>query len=152
LLIIYRAIRSRLRTESKFNMPWLFLYSRLAIPAFYADALFSTSQTPLTVTKASRFWEVHRCVACLPAPSTTVMVPYVFVMLGVVRRKIAIQVILLDVILYSMGGVVGTMHHLYFSGTPVEHMALGAFFSALEVIPLTFLTVEAWTFLQLGAR
>jgi nitric oxide reductase subunit B len=44
------------------------------------------------------------------------------------------------------------MHHLYFSGTPVEHMALGAFFSALEVIPLTFLTVEAWTFLQLGSR
>jgi nitric oxide reductase subunit B len=31
-------------------------------------------------------------------------------------------------------------------------MALGAFFSALEVIPLTFLTVEAWSFLQLGAR
>ena len=55
-------------------------------------------------------------------------------------------------ILYSAGGVLGTMHHLYFSGTPVEHMALGAFFSALEVIPLTFLTVEAWTFLQLGSR
>ena len=31
-------------------------------------------------------------------------------------------------------------------------MALGAFFSAAEVIPLTFLTVEAWSFLQLGAR
>jgi nitric oxide reductase subunit B len=31
-------------------------------------------------------------------------------------------------------------------------MALGAFFSAAEVIPLTFLTVEAWTFLHLGAR
>jgi nitric oxide reductase subunit B len=30
-------------------------------------------------------------------------------------------------------------------------MALGAFFSAAEVIPLTFLTVEAWSFLQLGA-
>lgn len=44
------------------------------------------------------------------------------------------------------------MHHLYFSGTPVEHMALEAFFSALEVIPLTFLTVEAWSFLQLGSR
>ena len=80
------------------------------------------------------------------------MVAYIFVMLGVVRRKIAMQIILLDVILYSLGGVVGTMHHLYFSGTPVEHMALGAFFSALEVIPLTFLTIEAWSFLQLGAR
>ena len=43
------------------------------------------------------------------------------------------------------------MHHLYFTGEPAEHMALGAFFSAAEVIPLTFLTVEAWSFLQLGA-
>ena len=58
----------------------------------------------------------------------------------------------MDIILYSAGGVIGTMHHLYFSGTPVEHMALGAFFSAAEVIPLTFLTVEAWAFMQLGAN
>jgi len=44
------------------------------------------------------------------------------------------------------------MHHVYFSGEPSIHMALGAFFSAAEVIPLTFLTLEAWSFLQLGAR
>ena len=31
-------------------------------------------------------------------------------------------------------------------------MALGAFFSAAEVIPLTLLTLEAWSFLQLGAQ
>jgi nitric oxide reductase subunit B len=43
------------------------------------------------------------------------------------------------------------MHHVYFSGEPSVHMALGAFFSAAEVIPLTFLTVDAWSFLQLGA-
>ena len=60
--------------------------------------------------------------------------------------------IFLDIILYSVGGVIGTMHHLYFSGAPAENMALGAVFSALEVMPLTFLTVEAWSFLQLGAR
>ena len=93
---------------------------------------------------------------------TTVMVAYIFVLLGVVRQRIALGVIFLDIILYSAGGVIGTMHHLYFSGTPcrpvdmgpvtVEHMALGAFFSAAEVIPLTFLTVEAWAFLQLGSR
>ena len=82
---------------------------------------------------------------------TTVMVAYMFVLLGVVREKVALTVIYLDVILYSAGGVIGTMHHLYFSGEPAEHMALGAFFSAAEVIPLTFLTVEAWSFLQLGA-
>jgi nitric oxide reductase subunit B len=83
---------------------------------------------------------------------TTVMVAYIFVLLGVVRQRIALGIIFLDIILYSAGGVIGTMHHLYFSGTPVEHMALGAFFSAAEVIPLTFLTVEAWAFLQLGSR
>src|SRR5690625_1739634 len=152
ILIIYRAIRSRLRSESKFNMPWLFLYAGLAIPAFYAVGLLATTETHLTVAEFWRFWVVHLWVEDFLELFTTVMVAYVFVMLGVVRRKIAIQVIFLDVILYSMGGVIGTMHHLYFSGTPVEHMALGAFFSALEVIPLTFLTIEAWTFLQLGSR
>ena len=59
--------------------------------------------------------------------------------------------IFLDFIIYSLGGVIGTMHHMYFNGTPTEAMALGAVFSALEVVPLTFLTVEAWAFLQLGA-
>lgn len=151
-LIIFRAIRSRLRTESKFNMPWLFTYAALAIPAFYAVGLLATNETHLTVAEFWRFWVVHLWVEDFLELFTTVMVAYLFVMLGVVRRKIAIQLILLDVILYSAGGVIGTMHHLYFSGTPVEHMALGAVFSALEVIPLTFLTIEAWTFLQLGAR
>ena len=152
IIIIYRAIRSRLRTESKFNMPWLFFYAGLAIPAFYAVGLLATNDTQLTVAEFWRFWVVHLWVEDFLELFTTVMVAYIFVMLGVVRRKIAIQIIFMDVILYSVGGVIGTMHHLYFSGTPVEHMALGAFFSALEVIPLTFLTVEAWTFLQLGSR
>jgi nitric oxide reductase subunit B len=83
---------------------------------------------------------------------TTIMVAYIFVLLGVISEKVGLLVIYLDVVLYSVGGVIGTMHHLYFSGEPVEHMALGAFFSAAEVIPLTFLTVEAWSFLQLGER
>ena len=152
ILILYRAIRSRLKTESKLNMPWLFFFAGLAIPAFYAVGLLAGTETHLTVAEFWRFWVVHLWVEDFLELFTTVQVAYIFVMLGVVRRKIAIQIILLDVILYSAGGVIGTMHHLYFSGTPVEHMALGAFFSALEVIPLTFLTVEAWTFLQLGAR
>lgn len=63
--------------------------------------------------------------------------------LGVVSEKTATRVIYFDAILYSVGGVVGTMHHLYLSGTPATHMAMGAFFSAMEVIPLTFLTVVA---------
>jgi nitric oxide reductase subunit B len=64
---------------------------------------------------------------------------------------VATLVVYLDIILYSVGGVIGTMHHLYFSGAPAVHMALGAFFSAMEVIPLLLLTYEAWRFMRLGA-
>lgn len=152
IAIIYRGIRARLKTEHRTNLPWLFFYAGLAIPGFYAVGMLAGTTTHLTVAEFWRFWVVHLWVEDFLELFTTVMVAYIFVMLGVVRRQIALGIIFLDVILYSAGGVIGTMHHLYFSGTPVEHMALGAFFSALEVIPLTFLTVEAWTFLQLGSR
>jgi nitric oxide reductase subunit B len=152
IVIIFRGVRSRLRTESRANMPWLFFFAGLAIPAFYAVGLLAGTQTHLTVAEFWRFWVVHLWVEDFLELFTTVMVAYIFVMLGVVRQRIALGVIFLDLILYSVGGVIGTMHHLYFSGTPVEHMALGAFFSAMEVIPLTFLTIEAWSFLQLGSR
>lgn len=152
IAIIWRGMRTTLRTESKMNLPWLFFFTGLAIPAFYAVGLLAGSDTHFSVADFWRFWVVHLWVEDFLELFTTVMVAYIFVLLGVVRPKVALGVIFLDVILYSAGGVIGTMHHLYFSGTPVEHMALGAFFSAAEVIPLTFLTVEAWAFLQLGSR
>ncbi|BCO34935.1 nitric-oxide reductase large subunit [Mycobacterium heckeshornense] len=152
IAIIWRGMRARLRGESKLNMPWLFFFAGLAIPVFYAIGLLASSGTHYTVADFWRFWVVHLWVEDFLELFTTVMVAYMFVLLGVVRERIALGVIFLDIILYSAGGVIGTMHHLYFSGTPVEHMALGAFFSAAEVIPLTFLTVEAWAFLQLGSR
>jgi nitric oxide reductase subunit B len=83
---------------------------------------------------------------------TTVLVAYMFVLLGVVHERVALTMVYLDILLYSAGGVIGSMHHVYFSGEPAVHMALGAFFSAAEVIPLTFLTLEAWSFLQLGTE
>ena len=73
-----------------------------------------------------------------------------FVLLGVVPQRTATRLIYLEIILYSIGGVVGSMHHLYFSGAPSIHMALGAFFSAMEVVPLVLLTFEAWRFMRLG--
>ena len=132
-------------------MPWLFFMAALAIPAFYAVGLIAQTGQHFTVNEFWRFWVVHLWVEDFLELFTTVMVAYMFVLLGVVREKVALTVVFLDIILYSLGGVIGTMHHLYFSGEPAEHMALGAFFSAAEVIPLTFLTVEAWSFLQLGA-
>jgi nitric oxide reductase subunit B len=151
-VILYRGLRGQLARESRGNLPYLFFYSALTIPLFYAVGLLSRSHTNFAIADFWRFWVVHLWVEDFLELFTTIMVAYIFVLLGVVTEKTATRVIYFDALLYSVGGVVGTMHHLYFSGTPAVHMALGAFFSAGEVIPLTFLTVEAWTFLQLGAR
>lgn len=151
-VILFRGLRSKLAEENRGNLPHLFFYSALSIPAFYAVGLLSHSRADFAVADFWRFWVVHLWVEDFLELFTTIMVAYMFVLLGVVPAATATRVVYLDILLYSIGGVVGTMHHLYFSGTPAIHMALGAFFSAAEVIPLTFLTVEAWAFLQIGAR
>lgn len=151
VVILYRGLRGRLSRERIGNMPWLFFFAALAIPAFYAVGLLARPNAEFTSTDFWRFWVVHLWVEDFLELFTTVLVAYLFVLLGVVDERVALAMIYLDALLYSAGGVIGTMHHLYFSGEPAVHMALGAFFSAGEVIPLTFLTLDAWSFLQLGA-
>jgi nitric oxide reductase subunit B len=152
VFILARGLKGRLRGEHRGNMPWLFLYSAISIPLFYAAGMVFGKNVAFAQMDFWRFWVVHLWVEDFLELFTTIMVAYIFVLLGVVRLKVATTLIYLDVILYSVGGVIGTMHHLYFSGTPAIHMALGAFFSAMEVIPLLLLTYEAWRFMQLGSR
>ncbi len=152
VMILLRGLRGRLGSEQVGNMPWLFFFSALSIPAFYAVGLLAQTDAHFTTTDFWRFWVVHLWVEDFLELFTTIMVAYTFVLLGVVYERVALTMVYLDILLYSVGGVVGTMHHVYFSGEPSVHMALGAFFSAAEVIPLTFLTLEAWSFLQLGAQ
>ncbi len=152
VIILFRGLRGRLSTEHIGNLPWLFFFSALSIPAFYAVGLLARPNEAFTTTDFWRFWVVHLWVEDFLELFTTIIVAYIFVLLGVVHERVALTMVYLDILLYSAGGVIGTMHHLYFSGEPAVHMALGAFFSAAEVIPLTFLTLEAWSFLQLGAE
>ncbi len=150
-IILFRGLRKRLASDHVGNMPSVFFFSALSLPAFYAIGLLAQPSSVFTTTDFWRFWVVHLWVEDFLELFTTVLVAYLFVLLGVVHERVALTMIYLDVLLYSAGGMVGTMHHVYFSGEPALHMSLGAFFSAAEVIPLTFLTLEAWSFLQLGA-
>ena len=152
VVILFRGLRGKLRTQHMGNLPWLFFFAALSIPAFYGVGLLARPASHFTTTDFWRFWVVHLWVEDFLELFTTIMVAYIFVLLGVVHERVALTMVYLDMILYSAGGVIGTMHHVYFSGEPSIHMALGAFFSAAEVIPLTFLTLEAWSFLQLGAQ
>src|SRR5262249_29268536 len=55
-------------------------------------------------------------------------------------------------ILYLAGGIVGTGHHWYFTGQGTLNMGLAACFSAMEVVPLILLTLDAWDFVSLRNR
>src|SRR4029453_4156239 len=152
VFILWRGLSDTLRGQHFGNMPWMLFYAALAIPAFYAVGLLASPRARFVVNDFWRFWVVHLWVEDFLELFTTVMVAYMFVLLGVVREATALRVIYLDIILYSLGGVLGTMHHLYFSGMSVAHMALGATFSAMEVGPLLFLTLEAWGFVNAGEQ
>jgi nitric oxide reductase subunit B len=78
------------------------------------------------------------------------MVAVIFYQLGIVSHVTVARVVYLDAILYLGSGIVGTGHHWYWTGQSHITMALGAMFSALEVVPLTLLTLDAWDFAKLS--
>ncbi|HZT83764.1 MAG TPA: cbb3-type cytochrome c oxidase subunit I, partial [Gemmataceae bacterium] len=79
----------------------------------------------------------------------TVVIAFLFSRLGLVRTSSATAAALFSTCVFLSGGIIGTFHHLYFSGTPSVVMALGAVFSALEVVPLVLIGFEAWENLRL---
>jgi nitric oxide reductase subunit B len=125
-----------------------FLLAALAIPVFYIPALFYGAKTNYTVVDTWRFWIIHLWVEGFFEFFATTVVALVFFQLGLTSRNTALRVIYLDAILYFLGGIVGTGHHWYFTGQTNFNMALSAMFSALEVVPLTLLTLDAWDFVR----
>lgn len=82
----------------------------------------------------------------------TVLVAIMFRYMGIVSTRSATRLVYLDAILFLVGGIIGTGHHWYFTGQGVLNMGLAACFSALEVVPLTLLTLDASGFIQLRKR
>ena len=126
----------------------VFLLAALAIPVFYIPALFFGAKTNFTIVDTWRFWIIHLWVEGFFEFFATTVVAVVFFQLGLTRLNTAMRVIYLDAILYFGGGLVGTGHHWYFNGQTNFNMAMSAMFSALEVVPLTLLTLDAWRFIR----
>jgi nitric oxide reductase subunit B len=126
----------------------MFLIAALAIPVFYVPALFFGARTNFTVVDTWRFWIIHLWVEGFFEFFATTVVALTFYQLGLTRRNVALRVIYLDAILYFLGGLMGTGHHWYFTGQTNVNMALSALFSAIEVVPLTLLTLDAWDFVR----
>ena len=115
---------------------------------FYLPALVYDGTTHFTIVDTWRFWIIHLWVEGFFELFVTVIVGIIFFELGLVERDTALRVIYLDVILIFGGGLIGTGHHWYFNGQTELNMALSAAFSALEVVPLTLITLDAWDFVS----
>lgn len=142
-------VRSRSLTDPAVKpIVKMFLVAALAIPVFYVPALFIGAKANFTVVDTWRFWIIHLWVEGFFEFFATTIVALSFYQLGLTRRNVALRVIYLDAILYFLGGLMGTGHHWYFTGQSNATMAISAIFSALEVVPLTLLTLDAWDFVR----
>ncbi|MBD3257818.1 nitric-oxide reductase large subunit [candidate division GN15 bacterium] len=127
----------------------MFLISSIAIGGFYMAGLMWGKHTHLSIAEYWRWWVVHLWVEGFFEVFATAVIAFLFARLGLVRLKTANAAVLFSTTIFLTGGIVGTLHHLYFSGTPTSVMALGAVFSALEVVPLTIIGFEAWENIRL---
>ena len=146
--LLVRNVASALKDPEQRTMARFFLFAAAAIPVFYLPAMFFDGTTHFSIVDTWRFWIIHLWVEGFFEFFVTVLVAVILTGLGVVTRITATRVIYLDALLYFGAGLIGTGHHWYFNGHSDLNMALSAVFSALEVVPLTLLTLDAWDFVK----
>ncbi|MFC3338414.1 nitric-oxide reductase large subunit [Paracandidimonas soli] len=134
------------------NLLALLSFSVIAVGLFYGSGLFYGERTHISVMEYWRWWVVHLWVEGFFEVFATTALAFLFSSMGLVSYRGATAAALASASLFMLGGVPGTLHHLYFSGTTTPIMAIGATFSALEVVPLIVLGYEAWENYRLKER
>ncbi len=151
LLLMFRALLPALKKPSEnTQLLALFLVASIAIAVFYGAGLTWGQHTHLSIAEYWRWWVVHLWVEGFFEVFATCIAAFLFVRMGLLNIKYATTGVLFATIVYLAGGIIGTFHHLYFAGTPTAVLALGASFSALEVVPLVLIGFEAYHNLTLS--
>jgi len=144
LVLMLRGVVGAFKQPGDKNLLALLTASVVAIGLFYGAGFFYGERTHISIMEYWRWWIVHLWVEGFFEVFATTALAFIFYSMGLVSRRIATVASLASASLFLLGGVPGTFHHLYFSGTTTPVMAVGATFSALEVVPLVVLGYEAW--------
>ena len=151
LLLLIRALLPALKKASENRqLLVMFLISSIAIAGFYGAGMMWGRQTNLSIAEYWRWWVVHLWVEGFFEVFATVVSAFLFVRMGLLKVKTATTSVLFTTIVFLSGGIIGTFHHLYFTGTSTSVIALGASFSALEVVPLVFMGFEVYHNLKIS--
>jgi nitric oxide reductase subunit B len=144
LVLMIRAMRPALQqTGEQKQLVLLLAVSTAAIALFYAAGLAWGRHTHLSIVEYWRWWVVHLWVEGFFEVFATTVIAFVFMRLNLIRPGVAAAAALLSATIFLAGGIIGTCHHLYFSGTPTVALAWGSVFSALEVVPLVLVGFDA---------
>lgn len=144
LVLMSRAILPAFKNKGDNNLLAIFFASVVCVGLFYGSGLFYGERTHLTIMEYWRWWVVHLWVEGFFEVFATASLAFIFFNLGLVNKKIATASTIASAALFLLGGVPGTFHHLYYSGTTTPIMAIGSSFSALEVVPLVVLGYEGY--------
>ncbi|MDX2032528.1 MAG: nitric-oxide reductase large subunit [Blastocatellia bacterium] len=143
-LVARTAIPALRRNDNRKSLLVLYLITTTGIALFYSPGLFWGMNTHISVVEYRRWWVEHLWVEGFFEVFATVFIAFLFARLGVIDAVRAAEASLLAGAVYLSGGIIGTLHHLYFAGTPTVALAFGSVFSALEIVPLTMVGFEAW--------
>lgn len=151
LFLMGRAIIPAIKQKAgNHHLLIMFLIACVAIALFYGAGLMWGRQTNLAIAEYWRWWVVHLWVEGFFEVFAVAVMSFLFVRLKLLRAQMATAAVLFTTIIFLSGGILGTFHHLYFTGTPTAIMAIGATFSALEVVPLVLVGYEAYDHLKLS--
>ncbi len=151
LFLVIRSVRPALKNPGdQRQLLWLFLISAGAIGLFYGAGLTWGQHTHLSMVEYWRWWVVHLWVEGFFEVFATAVIAFFFARLNLIRPAFAAKAALLSATIFLSGGIIGTCHHLYFTGTPTVALAWGSVFSALEVVPLTLVAFGAIDDLRRG--
>ncbi|MEO8496937.1 MAG: nitric-oxide reductase large subunit, partial [Planctomycetota bacterium] len=144
LFLMIRVLRPALRKQDEQKqLVALLAVSTGAIALFYGAGLTWGQHTNLSIVEYWRWWVVHLWVEGFFEVFATTVIAFIFMRLNLIRPGIAAAAALLSATIFLSGGIIGTCHHLYFSGTPAVALAWGSVFSALEVVPLVLVGFDA---------
>ena len=122
---------------------YVLLLSTVGIAGLFGAGLLYDRHTNLAISEYWRWWVVHLWVEGIFEVFATAWIAWVFVHMRLLRAQTAGIYVMFSTMIFLGGGVLGTFHHLYFTGTQESVLAIGAVFSALEVVPLTLIAFEA---------
>lgn len=144
LFLMIRVLRPALQKEGdQKQLVALLAVSTGAIALFYGAGLTWGQHTNLSIVEYWRWWVVHLWVEGFFEVFATTVIAFIFMRLNLIRPGIAAAAALLSATIFLSGGIIGTCHHLYFSGSPPLALAWGSVFSALEVVPLVLVGFDA---------